>query len=305
MEHYSVVRQIGRGNFGSVYLVEERGSSASPPPQWVVKKIAIFGMQPQEAEHAMAEARMQKAMHHPCIVGYKDSWLEDEHLHIAMEYCNGGDLGSAIKRAKAEGRHFSEAQVLDWFSQLCFAVRYIHAEKILHRDLKTQNVFLTDQNLVRLGDFGIAKVLDNTLASAKSVVGTPYYMSPEVCQSKPYNANSDVWALGCVLYELCTLCHAFEADSMLHLVVKIVQVRGGQQERRARSSSSSSSSREHPFTPTPTHPSSSACAGDAPPHPLHLLCRAVCAGEWHAAQGPHAAHLCGRGAALAAAVQAL
>ena len=196
---------------------------------------------------------MQKAMHHPCIVGYKDSWLEDEHLHIAMEYCNGGDLGSAIKRAKAEGRHFSEAQVLDWFSQLCFAVRYIHAEKILHRDLKTQNVFLTDQNLVRLGDFGIAKVLDNTLASAKSVVGTPYYMSPEVCQSKPYNANSDVWALGCVLYELCTLCHAFEADSMLHLVVKIVQVRGRESGACTGAHQRAPLSRPYPHAHTLTH----------------------------------------------------
>jgi NIMA (never in mitosis gene a)-related kinase len=210
-----------------VFLVQEAAPATpdAPPALWVVKKIAIFGMTPVEAARAKSEAALQQHLRHPCIVGYKDSFIQDDHLHIVMEYCNGGDLGSAIKRARAERVHFSEEQILDWFSQLCFAVAYIHTQHVLHRDLKTQNVFLMDNNMVRLGDFGIAKVLDHTFESAKSVVGTPYYMSPEVCQSKPYNSYSDVWALGCVLYELCTLCHAFQADNMLHLVVKIVQVR--------------------------------------------------------------------------------
>ena len=219
-----MVRQIGRGNFGAVYLVADREEAGGG--LWVVKKIAIFGMSAEESGRAKAEAALQKNLRHPYVVGYRDSFIQDDHLHIVMQYCPGGDLGSAIKRVRAERAHFSEAQVLDWFAQLCFAVQYCHEAHVMHRDLKTQNVFLTEANTVRLGDFGIAKVLDFTLADAKSVVGTPYFMSPEVCQSKPYNSSSDVWALGCVLYELCALCHAFEADSMLQLVVKIVQVRG-------------------------------------------------------------------------------
>ena len=103
------------------------------------------------------------------------------------------------------------------------ALEYIHRRKILHRDLKTQNVFLTENNTVKLGDFGISKVLENTTDFASSVQGTPYYMSPEVCQSKPYNYTSDVWSLGCILYELCTLKHAFSGENLLGLVFKIVQ----------------------------------------------------------------------------------
>ena len=133
-----------------------------------------------------------------------------------------GDLANQVKKAKKENRHFSESQVMQWFVQLCMALEYIHRKKILHRDLKSQNVFLTRNNCVRLGDFGISKVLENTNDVALTVQGTPYYMSPEVCQSKPYSYASDVWSLGCILYELCMLQHAFSGENLLGLVFKIV-----------------------------------------------------------------------------------
>ena len=94
---------------------------------------------------------------------------------------------------------------------------------MLHRDLKSQNVYLTDSLLVKLGDFGIARVFENTLELATSVVGTPYTMSPEVCNSAPYSYKSDMWALGCVLFEMCQRTHAFNAGNLLGLVWKIVQ----------------------------------------------------------------------------------
>ena len=228
MEAYSIVRQIGRGNFGSVFLVdrlEPPPTPPSPPLRCGVKKIAIFDMSEKEAAQAKVEAALLADLAHPCIVSYIDSFIQEGHLHIVMEYCEDGDLGSAMKRAREEGAHFSEAQILDWFAQLCFAVCYIHDRHVLHRDLKSQNVFLAGGNMVRLGDFGISRVLDYTFATAKTVVGTPYYMSPEVCQNKPYDRSSDVWALGCVLYEMCTLTHAFESSNLLGLVSKIVQVR--------------------------------------------------------------------------------
>lgn len=122
-----------------------------------------------------------------------------------MEFCECGDLASAIKEKKKAGGTFTEEEILNWFIQICIALEYIHGRKILHRDIKSQNIFLTSNGTVKLGDFGISKLLESTNEAAMTVVGTPYYMSPEVCENKPYTFKSDVWALGCVLYELCTL----------------------------------------------------------------------------------------------------
>jgi NIMA (never in mitosis gene a)-related kinase 1/4/5 len=98
------------------------------------------------------------------------------------------------------------------------ALKHIHEKRILHRDIKTSNIFLTSNGTVKIGDFGISRILEGTKEETQSVVGTPYYMSPEVCQSKPYSYKSDIWALGCCLYELCTLKHAFDAKNLLGLV---------------------------------------------------------------------------------------
>eukprot|EP00879_Flechtneria_rotunda_P030396 GHRR01033022.1.p1 GENE.GHRR01033022.1~~GHRR01033022.1.p1 ORF type:complete len:303 (+),score=85.12 GHRR01033022.1:213-1121(+) len=107
--------------------------------------------------------------------------------------------------------------------QVASALQYVHSRKILHRDLKTQNIFLKSNGIVMLGDFGICKVLEKTDSFATTVTGTPYYMAPEVCTNQPYTFKSDIWSLGCVLYELCTLTHAFAADSLLSLVYQIVR----------------------------------------------------------------------------------
>jgi serine/threonine protein kinase len=109
------------------------------------------------------------------------------------------------------------------FIPIADALGYCHAHKVIHRDLKTLNIFLTEHDEVRLGDFGIARVLEHTAEMATTTVGTPYNMSPEVCENKPYSAKSDVWALGCVLFEMCSLNHPFEGTNLLNLVWKIVK----------------------------------------------------------------------------------
>ncbi|KAF0294367.1 Serine/threonine-protein kinase Nek1 [Amphibalanus amphitrite] len=92
-------------------------------------------------------------------------------------------------------------------------------------DLKTQNIFLTSENLVKVGDFGIARTLRSTQELATTAIGTPYYLSPEICQRQPYNHKSDQWAVGCIVYEMCCLTHPFNASSFENLVLKILQAR--------------------------------------------------------------------------------
>jgi NIMA (never in mitosis gene a)-related kinase len=106
---------------------------------------------------------------------------------------------------------------------MALAIKHIHDRKILHRDLKTQNIFMNQNGQIKIGDFGIARVLQHTYDCAQTAIGTPYYLSPEICQEHPYNQKSDIWSLGCILYEMCTLRHAFDANSMKGLVLKILR----------------------------------------------------------------------------------
>ena len=106
---------------------------------------------------------------------------------------------------------------------MCLGIQYLHANRILHRDIKTINMFLTKNDNIKIGDLGVARELNQTHNMAHTVVGTPYYLSPELCEEKPYNNKSDIWSLGCVLYELATLSHPFEAQNQGALILKILR----------------------------------------------------------------------------------
>lgn len=106
---------------------------------------------------------------------------------------------------------------------MCLGLHYLHSFKILHRDIKTINMFLSKDNKIKIGDLGVAKLLNQTNNMAHTIVGTPYYLSPELCEEKPYNHKSDIWSLGCILYELCTFRHPFEANNQGALILKIVR----------------------------------------------------------------------------------
>ncbi|XP_009069910.1 PREDICTED: serine/threonine-protein kinase Nek1 [Acanthisitta chloris] len=216
MDKYIKVRKIGEGSFGKAILVKAKENGQ----QYVIKEINISKMSNKEREESRREVAVLANMKHPNIVLYRESFEENGCLYIVMDYCEGGDLFKKINAQK--GVLFSEDQILDWFVQICLALKHIHDRKILHRDIKSQNIFLTKDGTIQLGDFGIARVLNSTAELARTCIGTPYYLSPEICQNKPYNNKSDIWALGCVLYEMCTLKHAFEAGNMKNLVLKII-----------------------------------------------------------------------------------
>ncbi|XP_053185055.1 serine/threonine-protein kinase Nek1-like [Scomber japonicus] len=208
MDKYEQVKKIGKGGFGTANLVKSKEDGH----QYVIKEIHddISDMSAEEREKAQQEVEVLSKMSHPNIVQYKESFEERNCLCIVMDYCESGDLSKKINSQK--GELFSEEQILDWFVQICLALKHIHDRKILHRDIKPENIFLTKDGTVQLGDFGIARVLNSTGELATTCIGTRLYLSPEMYEKKPYNNKSDIWALGCVLYEMCTLKPAFEVE---------------------------------------------------------------------------------------------
>lgn len=187
-------------------------------------------MDENERRDTLREAKILEVLRHPNIVRFKEVYKTKKgKLCIVMDYADGGDLQGRIKdkykqKDKNGGQlsYWSEEHVLNWFTQICLSLKHVHDRKILHRDLKSQNIFLTKNDMIKLGDFGIARVLSDTRSKAKTVVGTPYYLSPEIIQSKPYSFKSDIWSLGVLLYEMCALHPPFNAQSLHQLARKII-----------------------------------------------------------------------------------
>ncbi|XP_012693939.2 serine/threonine-protein kinase Nek4 isoform X1 [Clupea harengus] len=218
MDNYIFVRVVGKGSYGEVNLVKHK----TDRKQYVTKKLNLKTSSKRERKSAEQEAQLLSQIRHPNIVTYRESWEGDDcQLYIVMGYCEGGDLYHRLKQQK--GELLPERQVVEWFVQIAMALQYLHEKHILHRDLKTQNIFLTKTNIIKVGDLGIAKVLENQNDMASTLIGTPYYMSPELFSNKPYNHKSDVWALGCCVYEMSTLKHAFNAKDMNSLAYRIVE----------------------------------------------------------------------------------
>merc|ERR1740138_151745 len=177
----------------------------------------------QEKDDALKEAGVLSSLKHPYIVRYRESFNEDGWLCIVMDYCEGGDLSDRIKKMRQSGKAFSQEQVVRWFTQAILALKYIHDAHILHRDLKSGNFFLSKSGNIKMGDFGIAKVLECTAACAQTQIGTPYYLSPEICQGKPYAWSSDIWSMGFILYEMCARKVPFDAPDLVTLIGKITK----------------------------------------------------------------------------------
>ncbi|XP_064297022.1 serine/threonine-protein kinase Nek5 [Phalacrocorax carbo] len=216
MDKYQIIKKIGEGSFGKIFLAKGKVDNE----QCVIKEINLTKMPVKEKEASQKEVILLAKMKHANIVTFYASLQEKDKLYIVMEYCDGGDL---MKRINMQhGVLFDEDQILTWFVQISLGLKHIHDKKILHRDVKAQNIFLSNNGKVaKLGDFGIARQLNSTMEFAHTCVGTPYYLSPEICENRPYNNKTDIWSLGCVLYELCALKHPFEGNSLHQLVLKI------------------------------------------------------------------------------------
>lgn len=225
-DHYSRTPRrslLGRGAFGSVFAVV---SKENPQIRYVAKEIQVTQLSQKKQREALAEVELLRSLSHPHVVTCIDALLLGGALYIVMECANGGDLSHQIRAQRERDQRFSEETVMVTFGQLCSALHFVHDRKIVHRDLKPANVFVFGSGdlatcTVKLGDFGLGKTFDGTTFEALSVVGSPSYFSPEVCNGKIYGRKSDVWSLGALLYELACLEVPFLAKTILAVAVMI------------------------------------------------------------------------------------
>lgn len=221
---FEKVRLLGSGTFGKAWLVRSLQSRQN----YVIKEMKVTNVGKDKTKN---EVEILKRCFHFNIIRYKEFFYgynndpeADTVLYMVMEYADGGDLHQYIShRRTVEKAFIDEVQIRNWFVQIALALNYLHKEMILHRDLKTHNIFVTSNKILKLGDFGISRKLSHENEFATTGIGTPQYLSPEMCQSQPYNYKSDIWSLGCVLYEMCALEAAFSGNDLGLLVSKIIK----------------------------------------------------------------------------------
>lgn len=163
------------------------------------------------------------SIQHPNVIAYKEAFFEEssQTLCIVMEFADGGDLQSKITKLKKDGKLMKEEDVWSLFYQIVNGLQSLHKRKIVHRDIKCANIFLTKDGVAKLGDLNVSKIAK--MGILKTQTGTPYYASPEVWQDKPYDKRSDIWSLGCVLYEIAALSPPFTAPDIKSLYQKVIK----------------------------------------------------------------------------------
>ena len=218
MDKYEVIGEIGKGSFGTISKIIRKADKKI----LIWKELKYEGIPDEEKQFIENEINLLKEMNHPNIVKQYETIndVKNSKLYIVMEYCNGEDLEKLISKNKFYKNYLNEELIWDILFQTLRALNYIHNEKkILHRDIKPSNIFIDKDFNIKLGDFGLSKKFINEYSN--TIIGTPIYMSPELLERKPYNAKTDIWALGCSLYELATFSTPYQAPNMNVLLNKI------------------------------------------------------------------------------------
>ena len=223
---YSKVKTLATGAFGTAVLCKTQFGD-----KCVIKKVVLDEKNYKDEKSlklAKTEGKVMKLLYHPNIVAFQDVYLTGKNqnqLNIVMEYLDGGDLQAEIDRRANEPdgpNHYSENQIYDLFTQIALGLKHIHDRRIIHRDLKAENIFLSSKGVAKIGDLGVCKVCNLDQTGCKTKIGTPIIMSPEIFLNKGYSRSTDIWSLGVILYQMCALKCPFVANNLPNLSKKII-----------------------------------------------------------------------------------
>jgi NIMA (never in mitosis gene a)-related kinase len=219
VQNFQIEKFLGKGSYGAVYRVKRQKDGKI----YAMKQINTQKMTQKEREDAVNEIRILASVESPYIIKFNEAFVHNMNLYIITEYAGNGDMFQRLRRLAQKRQMMPEDKAWVFFIQLSIGIQALHRNNILHRDLKSANVFLSNKNMIKIGDLGVAKLLAATRAMAKTQIGTPYYVSPELWKNKPYNAKSDIWALGCLLYEMVVGKPPFDSNDMRGLARKVMR----------------------------------------------------------------------------------
>ena len=215
---FEKVKELGKGSFGSVYLVRRKEDHKI----YALKSVYLQKLNKKEQQNSVNEVRILASVNHPNVIGYKEAfWDEkDNSLNIVMEYADDGDLQTKINKMRKERTRFEENLIWSYSIQMIEGLKALHDKNIMHRDLKSANIFLVkDKYQCKIGDMNVSKVIKEKELLTQT--GTPYYASPEVWRDEPYSYKSDLWSIGCVIYELCNLKPPFKGKDLDELFMNV------------------------------------------------------------------------------------
>uniref|UniRef100_A0A7S1KQZ9 non-specific serine/threonine protein kinase n=1 Tax=Percolomonas cosmopolitus TaxID=63605 RepID=A0A7S1KQZ9_9EUKA len=213
MDNYQLIEQIGEGSFGRVYKGRRKYTGQIVAMKFIPKR----GKNKREIRNLRQEITILKSLNHENIIMMLDSFESDKEFCVVMEHAQG-DLYEILE---SDGK-LPEDVVKSIAKQLVRALHYLHSHRIIHRDMKPQNILIAPDGIVKLCDFGFARCMSNNTMVVTSIKGTPLYMAPELVQEQPYNRTADLWSLGVILYELHTGVPPFNTKNFYTLIQKII-----------------------------------------------------------------------------------
>ncbi len=220
INNYKIVKNLGQGSYGSVYLAKNLVSKSND--EYVA--IKKFLMNDKSSYNSFKnEVKILKRIKSNYLVRIIDYYKDSQYMYLVMEYAPKGDLEGYIRSLFKNNKKIDYKFLDTVIYQLTEGLNVLHKNNIIHRDIKLPNILIFKDNLVKITDFGVSKLLENGKLSTNTAIGTPYYMSPELFKGTPYNYSVDFWALGCLIYKFLTNKYPFEASNISLLCNKIIK----------------------------------------------------------------------------------
>jgi NIMA (never in mitosis gene a)-related kinase len=220
---FTVLKQLGQGSYGTVYKVRRQSDGKN----YALKTVDLSALNQRQREDSVNEIRIMASVTSPFIIGFHEAIIHNHRLSIVSEYAQLGDLAHIITRKRQKHRPFKEEAIWRFMLEMLEGLRVLHERGIVHRDLKSANILVVAPDLFKIGDLGISTVLQQRQL-AKTQIGTPMYLAPEVWKKRPYNSKCDIWSLGVLLYEMATFSYPYNARNARDLSVKVCTARAPQ-----------------------------------------------------------------------------